>query len=110
MATRIEQIKLLGSTEYTQQVAGSLLSAAFNVLSEDAATPNHSERIAYAQQILSNPVVQAGAMLVRTLSNPTIAAAAGNPVSESGTPFSDADIDFVVASLFNQMALQHAGL
>ncbi len=109
MATRIQQIEILSNSAFQNQVAGSLLAAALNVLNEAAGTPNHANRVLWAKQILQQPQGQAGFMLTSLLGNPTIQSEAGNAAGLSGTPFSDSDIDYVVASLFDQFATAAAG-
>lgn len=83
--------------------------AAINVLNEDAGTPNHAERVSWANQIMQQPAGQAGILLNFVLTNATVSGAAGNPPGDSGTPVSDSDMDYVIASLFDRFALQQAG-
>lgn len=104
MATRIQQLQLVQSPTFQAQVASCLLFAAVNVLTEANTTANHSTRLAYAKQIMQNPTVQASFLMNWMLTNPTIAANAGNAVSTSGTPIDDNSMDFVIASLFTQAA------
>jgi hypothetical protein len=108
MATRAQQAQLLRSTVFLDQISGALLAAAANVLNEGPATPNHENRRLWANAIFVNPSQQAVFFAPGTLSNPTVAASAGNAAGESGTPISDSDIDYVVASLFDKYASQYA--
>lgn len=110
MATRIQQIDFLQSPAFQKQLAGSLLAAAINVGNEDTATANHKERASWARAIVQAPQVQASTMLNYVLSNPTVASAAGGPNTDSGTPVTDSDLDYVVASLYTRFALQFAGV
>lgn len=110
MATRIQQIDFLQSADFQKQLAGSLLAAAVNVINEDVTTDHHKERAQWARAIVQSPQVQVSLMLNFVLSNPTVAAAAGGPNTSSGTPVSDSDLDYVVASLFTKFALQYAGV
>jgi hypothetical protein len=106
--TRAQQAQLLRSSVFLDQVAGALLAAAANVLNEDAATPNHENRRAWANAIFVNPSEQARFVAPGLLSNPTVAASAGNPAGDSGTPLTDSDVDYVVASLYDKYAAQYA--
>ena len=106
MATRIQQIQLIQSAAFQQQVAGSLIAAAINVQNEAASTANHTARLAYANAIMLNPTAQAATIMTQMLSNATIAGEAGNTAGASGTPVADSDVDYVIASLFNQFASQ----
>lgn len=109
MATRIQQIQLLQNTAFQDQLASCLLFAGINILNEDASATNHAARLAWARQILDQPRGQAARIINYTMTNPTLSAGAGNPVGQSGTPFLDSDIDFVVAGLFDTFATQFAG-
>lgn len=110
MSTRIQQINLLQSPDFQRQLAGSLLAAALNVLNEDPATERHAERVTWAKAIMQSPNVQGALMLNYVLGNPTLAAAAGGPNTDSGTPISDSDLDYVVSSLYTQFAVQYSGV
>ena len=109
-ATRLQQYQLLTNSTFAEQVAGSLLAAAFSVVNEAASTTDHANRLAYANSILvsGNPLGQATLMLPMMLTNATIAGEAGNANGASGTPVADSDVDFVVASLFTQFADAYA--
>jgi hypothetical protein len=100
---------LLSNPDFQKQVVGALLMAAINVVNEEASTAHHAERLKWARQILQQPSGQAGLIFNYLLTNPTIAAAAGSAPGPSGTPVLDSDMDFVVASLFDQFAIQQAG-
>ena len=102
--TRIQQIELLASSAFQSQVTSCLLFAAINVLNEPANTGNHVNRLAWAKAIFKDPRSEAAKNLTYLLTNATVAANAGNPIGASGTPFVDSDIDFTVASLFDQLA------
>lgn len=78
------------------------------MLNESPATANHEHRRLWANAIFLNPSQHAVFFAPGTLSNPTLAAAAGNPPGDSGTPISDGDMDYVVSSLFDQYASQYA--
>jgi hypothetical protein len=108
MSTRAQQAQLLRNPVFLDQLAGCLLAAASNVLNEDPATPLHLVRRNYANAIIANPLEQATFLAPGMLTNATVAAEAGNAAGESGTPVTDNDCDFVVASLFEKYAKQFA--
>lgn len=78
------------------------------MLNESVNTTDHQNRIAYANAILMNPTQQAQFMLPGIMTNPTLLGQAGDPAGASGTPFTDADTDFVVSSLYSKYADQYA--
>lgn len=104
MSTRAQQAQILRNDLVLDQLAGALIAAAVNVVNEGPTTPNHANRVYWANVILSNPRNAAAIMAPGLLTNPTIASQAGNTAGASGTPFSDSDIDYVVASLFDAYA------
>jgi hypothetical protein len=107
-STRAQQAEILRNPSYLDQLAGSLLAAAVNVINEATTTTDHANRLAFARAIIGNPQAQAAFMAPGTMSNATLAGEAGNAAGASGTPFTDSDVDFVVASLFNIYADQFA--
>ena len=107
-STRAQQAQLLTNPTFLQQVEGSLLAAAAQVLSEAQTTTNHANRLLWANAIYINPQAQTQFFLPGMLSNATISGEAGNAPGASGTPCADSDVDFVVASLFNIYSNQFA--
>lgn len=111
MSTRAQQAQILRNADVIDQLAGALLAAAFNVTNEASTAPNHENRTLFANLIFLNPVQAASVMAPGLMTNATLQASAGNAPGASGTPFSDSDVDYVVASLFdtyaNQAAAQH---
>lgn len=108
MSTRLQQTQLILSSTFIEQLAGSLLAAAAQIINEASSTPNHANRLAYARAIFSAPLPNAQFMAPGVLTNATVAGEAGNANGPSGTPISDNDLDFVVASLFDLYANQYA--
>jgi hypothetical protein len=108
MSTRAQQAQLLDDVTFKLQVKGSLLAAAANILQEAPSTPNHDNRLKWANAIYVNPQQQTEFFLPGMLTNPTVAAAAGGAGGPSGTPIPDSDVDYVVASLFDKYANQYA--
>jgi hypothetical protein len=108
MATRAQQAQLLRNQNFQDQVEGALLAAAFNVINESPDAPNHRNRLAWANAIYTNPTAQMKFFLPGMLTNPTVAAEAGKAAGDSGSPVTDSDVDYVVASLFDIYANQYA--
>src|SRR4051812_34887711 len=107
MSTRAQQAQLLDNVTFKLQVKGALLAAAYNVLNEGQ-VPNHENRAKWANAIFANPQAQTDFFMPGMLTNPTVAASAGSANGPSGTPVSDNDVDYVVASLYNTYANQFA--
>jgi len=106
--TRAQQFEILSDKTFLDQLAGSLMTAAINVLNEADTTQNHVNRLKYAQLVFDSGLFQARNAVGLVMGNPTMAANAGNPPGGSGTPFPDGDVDFVVASLWDQLANKFA--
>jgi hypothetical protein len=85
---------------YTR-VAFIALKAAQNVASEDPATTNHANRVAYANKIFRGDDKGLLIALHIVASNPTIAAALE---SSGGSAVSDNDIEFAMNSIWNARA------
>jgi hypothetical protein len=108
MSTRLPQTQLILRSTFVEQLAGALLAAAAQIINEASSATDHGNRLAYARAIIANPIPAAQFMAPGVLLNSTIAAEAGNPNGDSGTPIPDSDLDFVVASIFNTYADQFA--
>ena len=100
---RAAQAQLLRNSSFLDQIAGSLLFSASQIVNEAPGTANHANRAALANAILLNADAQARVFAPGLLTNATVAAAAAAPDS-----ISDNDVDFVVASLFDVYANQRA--
>ena len=97
MATLSELFNLrYGTTTLKNRLTASVAKSAQAVMTEDAGTANHAQRIKWAQGALANAPAMAESMLWGLLSNATIVAA--------GEAATDNDIDFVVASLIDTFA------
>ena len=106
-STRAQQAEIIRNSTVIDQITGSLLAAAYNVINEAANTTNHANRLVYANAILVNPLAQAQFFAPALMTNATLQGEAGNAAGASGTPFADSDVDFVVAGLFNNYANQY---
>lgn len=85
--------------ELRQRVHGACISAAVDVLNEDAGTANHANRLAWAKAVL---VAEPGNALIKhvyrfVLSNATVLAA--------GAEATDNDLQFVVNSIIGDADL-----
>lgn len=81
------------SASLPARVEAAMATAAFNIYHEDTSTPNHSDRVKWAQKALVNPSVlsqQRERLMWLVVLNPTIAA--------DGEGCSDSDLQFVVNS------------
>lgn len=109
MSTRAQQAKILRDPTVLDQLAGVLLSAAFNVVNESPGTANHANRVIFANLIFANCQQAALVVAPALMTNPTLAGQAGNAPGPSGTPFPDSDVEYVVSSVFDLYANQAAG-
>jgi hypothetical protein len=109
-STRAQQAQVIRNSAVLDQLAGSLMAAAYNVLNEATTTANHVNRTIFANAIMVNPLGQASFFVAGLMTNATLQGEAGNAPGASGTPFADSDIDFAVASLFNQYANQYVAM
>lgn len=108
MGIRLDQNKLASNTEFAGIVRAALVSAAIAIRQEDAATPNHANRIVLSNTVFSE-MGDAQSETVKTFQwlaamNPTILARsviAGSVVPENVV---DGDMDFVIASHWNNIA------
>lgn len=85
---------------FQQRVNYALTVAAVNVMAEAANTVSHTQRVAFAKQILSGGFPNAAYYGV--LTNGTIAAEENSASAAQNIP--DADIQFAVNSIFNALA------
>ena len=100
MAT-LEQIADLyaGGNLFFKRVVGACLSAAWDIVNEDAGTENHANRLIWAEDVLggvANAETRAKRIFGLVLSNATI--------QSSGDASTDNDIQFVVNSFINTVA------
>jgi hypothetical protein len=104
MSTRAQQAKTIRDPNVLDQLAGSLIASAADVLNEPIILLNHPQRLAFANYIFAAPLAAASLVAPALLTNPTLATQAGGAAGSSGTPFADADVDYVVGSLFDVYA------
>jgi hypothetical protein len=90
--------------QFQNRCLAALKAAAVDVLAEDPSTQYHTQRAAYANQVISEQVNGEEVASV-VLTNSTIAAevtVASLPGANSTVP--DSDIEFAVSSIFNDLA------
>lgn len=108
MGVRLDQNKLASSPEFAGIVRAALVSAAIAIRQESPTTPNHENRLVLCNTVfaeMGNPQSE----LIKTFQwlaamNPTIrakAVVAGSVVADN---IADADVDFVVASHWDNIA------
>lgn len=95
----LSDFQLIFDTDFKGRVAIAVLRAANDIRAEAGSTPNHTERLQWANSIVSYATAdqQAGQFLPNIIANPTISAA--------GVIAVDNDIIFVTNSLVDQYAL-----
>ena len=102
MGTYDEMATIAANNSFLRRVEYCMKKAAIDVMAESSGTASHTERVAYANNILGGSAsVPAYALSVVT--NSTITASAdisNNP--DFG--ISDSDLDFTVNSMYNAMA------
>ena len=76
-----------------KQTAVALHKAAVDVMNEDPATAEHSQRMAWARRVLDDPEGWAAKVIWKVMENAAIQAAP--------TTSSDGDVQFVVNSMVN---------
>ena len=79
-----------------KQVAVALVKAAVDIVNESAATEDHSQRMAWARRVVSDPLGWAEKAIWKVLENATIQAAPSEAT--------DSDVQFVVNSLVNTLS------
>jgi hypothetical protein len=90
------------------QLAGALLIAAAQIVTESADADNHVNRLGFANAVLGNPFAAAAFIAPGLFTNPVIQSEAGGAVGPSGTSFSDNDVQFVINSIWDTYANQYA--
>ena len=96
MATYAELSDLVTDATFQKRIRFALLKAAFDIINEDNAVPDHDERLAWARSVLDNKAsIDLGHVALGAVLNPTIGAA--------GAGATDADIQFQVNSMIPQL-------
>jgi hypothetical protein len=83
-------------------------TVAQNVASEDPATPNHTERMNYAEIIMRGEEKPQLVSAHVISSNPTIAAAIESDPPALGSNVPDSDIEFALSSIWDARSLAFA--
>jgi hypothetical protein len=102
-----DQIRAARDDIYAGRVGMIQLKVAQNVASEDPATANHDERVAYAGLVIrgdENPKMVAA----HVNTNPSIAAQIEADPEALGSNVPDGDIEFTLASIWDARSLAFA--
>ncbi|MCA1419506.1 hypothetical protein [Bradyrhizobium sp. BRP23] len=103
-----DHIATASDPEFAGRVMMIMFKVAQNVASEDPATANHAERIAYASfVIMGNEKPQLVSAHVIS-SNPTISGAIDSDPAALGSNVPDGDIEFALASIWDARSLAFA--
>jgi len=104
MASYVDLMFIANYVAFQNRVKYAFQLAAINVMAEDPQTPNHAERVTFADRVLSG-LVAIFELAVGILTNPSIAAEADVELyvnASFGIP--DGDIQFTANSMFNAFA------
>jgi len=93
----IDQYNLKSNAEFKARIASAIAKASNNIINEDPGTTNHTERLVWAKNAIINAETVAEQMLWLVVQNPTI--------QTNGLSSSDNDIEFVVNSYINFLAV-----
>jgi hypothetical protein len=88
---------LANNGQFRGLVQAAVAKAAYDITNESGATPNHTERLAWAKTTMKDPEPAMKQMIWMVLQNTTIIA--------SGTNFVENDIQFAVNSNIDYLAL-----
>ena len=95
------QQRLAADPTFQGRVRGAIATVAWQVLGEDAATPNHDKRVAYARQAISNLTFAAQLSAPWLVERPNLRAFNTSFDFEAGTVITaagDADIESQIAT------------
>lgn len=93
----LEMYNLISSDgDLWRKAAIACFKAAVDVINEDPGTSNHANRVIWANQVFTDPIVKAKEMKYGILQNAT--------VQTLGNSTTDNDIQFVVNGLINSYA------
>ena len=97
MADGLKQFGLSQDGAFWVRLAAPIVAAALAISSEDGATAHHAERIALAKRVLQDPEEYARRFALPVATNAEVSAA--------GVAAKDSDLEFVVASVWDALAL-----
>jgi hypothetical protein len=80
-----------------RRVEVAAFRAACDIINEATTTPNHTNRIIWAKQVLADPAAKAAEMKYAVLQNATVRAAGNNAA--------DSDVQYVVNSVIDSFAI-----
>ena len=97
MATLQAIYNLVNNAEFKGRISAALAKAAYDITNEDQGTASHAERLAWAKNTMKNPDTVTNQMIWLVVQNATI--------QSSGIASADNDIQFVVNSNINNLAV-----
>ena len=106
----LDQIAAASDETFAGRVMMIQFKVAQNVASEDPATANHAERIAYASFVImgeEKPQLVAAHVVS---SNPVISGAIDSDPPALGSNVPDGDIEFALATIWDSRSLAYASL
>ena len=86
---------------FQAQIEVAVVDAAQAIISESPATPDHANRILWANYAINNSAVAFSPFIWQVVLNPTIQSDSG---PQGSSPIFDSDIQFVVNSIVQQIA------
>jgi len=98
MATNLQIYNTAQSPQLSARILGGLYKAASTIRAEDSGTPNHANRILWANQVMREDVN--GEMCKRY----KILCAQNSTIAAAGEGATDNDLDYVIALFLNQEA------
>ena len=107
MGARFHQARVVASEEVLGTVEAAMMRAAYQVLSEDPATPGHTNRLATAKALffgLPQDIARFTRLFAwRVVFDPTLAGQVFNPSTKAITPeaMDDTALDAAVAAFWN---------
>jgi len=97
MATLQEIYNLANNAAFKGRISAAVAKAGFDITNEDPGTTYHTERLAWAKNAMKNPDTVTDQMVWLVVQNATI--------QSSGISSTDNDIQFVVNSNINNLAV-----
>lgn len=104
----LDYISAARNETFAARTAMCLTIAAINVANEADTTPNHANRLAFAQRVLKNEINSKLVAAAAIAYNGTLQAEINAAPSQFGASVPDSDLQFVVNSLIDLFANAYA--
>ena len=105
MASFLETYGLRYDEMFRKRCTGAVTKKAEGIKGEDPSTPNHDARMTWATAAFNDPVAETEKIMWRIAQNPTIQTKQSPASVGAGTIASDADIEFVVNGVVDEIAV-----